>query len=328
LQSDLTADELATLAMHDSDGFVRFDAIQSLARDTILETYEALKSSGVSQPSYASFIEVYQSLLSRAEEDTAFAAELLSLPSEIELSQGLEDLDPGLLHQARETLKEEIASQCEDKLLDLYQSLSAASVSDGKSGIGARRLRGLILQLLGRLTHHSPLLMAHYKSSETMTDQIAALSAINDGSSADREEVLSDFYNRFKGNDLVIDKWFAVQAQSNRSDVLDSIKDLFDHPDFSYSNPNRLRSLVGSLGMVNAKAFHDPSGEGYHILLNALIKVDKINPQTAARLAIPLGRWERLEPKRQKLMKDCLEILRDTPGLSKDVGEIVSKSLE
>ena len=124
----------------------------------------------------------------------------------------------------------------------------------------------------------------------------------------------------------MIDKWFMVQALSSRDDTLKAVQKLLAHPDFSLVNPNRLRSLLGAFG-ANQRALHARSGEGYRFLANAILAVDKLNPQNAARLVPPLGRWKRFGPERQALMKAELERILATPGLSKDVFEQVSKSL-
>jgi aminopeptidase N len=142
----------------------------------------------------------------------------------------------------------------------------------------------------------------------------------------EREEALQAFYDRFRDDALVIDKWFALQAAAQRPDTIDQVLRLVGHPDFTMGNPNRLRALVGMFG-GNHWAFHNADGRGYDFLADMIIAADKLNPQIAARLVPAFGRWKRFEPKRSALMKAALERIVATPGLSKDVYEQVSKSL-
>jgi aminopeptidase N len=138
--------------------------------------------------------------------------------------------------------------------------------------------------------------------------------------------VVEAYYERFRDNGLVLDKWFSTQAFSIRPDTLDRVEQLSRHPDFTLTNPNRLRSLVGAMA-GNQLIFHDASGRGYRFLADMLLKVDALNPQTAAKLVPPLGRWRRFDEKRAALMRAELQRLLDSPGLSKDMFEQVSKSL-
>jgi aminopeptidase N len=159
-----------------------------------------------------------------------------------------------------------------------------------------------------------------------MTDRQGALSALANSDAPERAGALAAFYDRYRGDPLVLDKWFTVQAVSTRDDALDQVVALARHPDFTLANPNRMRSLVGAFG-ANQRAFHDRSGRGYRFLADMVLAVDRLNPQTAARLVPPLGRWRRFDPARQDLMKAELERIVATPGLSKDVFEQASKSL-
>jgi aminopeptidase N len=142
----------------------------------------------------------------------------------------------------------------------------------------------------------------------------------------ERQGALAAFYDRYRADPLVLDKWFAAQARATRADAIDTVEALARHPDFSLTNPNRLRSLVGAFA-ANQRAFHHPSGRGYRFLADTLLQVDKLNPQTAAGLVPPLGRWRRFGPDRQALMRAELERIVRAPGLSKEVFEQASKSL-
>jgi aminopeptidase N len=159
-----------------------------------------------------------------------------------------------------------------------------------------------------------------------MTDRQAALGVLVSLQASERQAALDAFYQRFHDDPLVLDKWFALQASAQRPDTVDQVLKLAQHPDFTMNNPNRLRSLAGVFG-ANHWAFHSLDGRGYAFLADMIIAADKLNPQIAARLVPPFGRWRRFEPNRAALMRQALERVAATPGLSKDVYEQVTKSL-
>ena len=159
-----------------------------------------------------------------------------------------------------------------------------------------------------------------------MTDRQGALGVLVSSETPEREEALDAFYERFHDDPLVLDKWFALQAAAQRPDTVDQVLKLAQHPDFVMTNPNRLRSLAGTFG-GNHWAFHRADGRGYAFLADMIIAADKLNPQIAARMVPPFGRWRRFEPKRAAMMREALERIAAAPGLSKDVYEQVSKSL-
>jgi aminopeptidase N len=168
--------------------------------------------------------------------------------------------------------------------------------------------------------------MRQFEQADNMTDRQGALGTLANSDAAERTNALDAFYDRYRDNALVLDKWFTVQALSTRNDTPDAVAALARHPDFTLSNPNRLRALVGAFA-ANQRAFHEPSGRGYRFLADTILAVDKLNPQTAARLVPPLGRWRRFDEARAKLIQAELQRIVGTPGLSKDVFEQASKSL-
>jgi aminopeptidase N len=159
-----------------------------------------------------------------------------------------------------------------------------------------------------------------------MTDRQGALGMLVSTETSERQAALDAFYERFHDDPLVLDKWFALQAAAQRPDTVDQVLKLAQHPDFTLSNPNRLRSLAGMFG-GNHWAFHSADGRGYAFLADMIIAADKLNPQIAARLVPAFGRWRRFEPRRSAMMREALERIVATPGLSKDVFEQASKSL-
>ena len=160
----------------------------------------------------------------------------------------------------------------------------------------------------------------------TARDLAVMAATLAHGDSDERVAALDIFYQRYRDDPLVLDKWFQVQAWSLRPDTVDAVKELAQHPDFTFANPNRVRSLYGALS-GNQAAFHQADGEGYRLIADLVIALDPKNPQTAARMIPPLGRWERFDEARAAMMKAELERILAQPGLSRDVTEQASKSL-
>jgi len=168
---------------------------------------------------------------------------------------------------------------------------------------------------------------AQYDAADNMTDRQGALMVLASLQTPERTHKLLDFYNRFRGNALVIDKWFALQASSLHPNVLEHVKALAEHPDFTLKNPNRVRSLYMPF-TGTAQGFHAASGEGYRLIADLILALDPLNPQTAARFVPPLGRWRRIEPGRAALMRKELERIAAAPKLSRDTFEQVTRSLD
>jgi aminopeptidase N len=217
----------------------------------------------------------------------------------------------------------------------LSGDLLAAHRSDGVEGDdlsprakGVRRLRTVALAMMSAADQAkaAELAKAQFDGADNMTDRQGGLGVLVSTETPVRKEALDAFYQRFHGDPLVLDKWFALQAAAQRPDTVDQVLKLAQHPEFTMNNPNRLRSLAGVFG-GNHWAFHSADGRGYAFLADMIIAADKLNPQVAARLVPPFGRWRRFEHKRAKMMRQQLERIAATPGLSKDVFEQVSKSL-
>ncbi len=193
---------------------------------------------------------------------------------------------------------------------------------------GVRLLRSVALGLIaaGDPEHGAALAKTQFYRADNMTDRQGALGILVSLGAPERDEALAAFYERFHSEPLVLDKWFALQAAAQRPDTVEAVERLTRHKDFTLANPNRLRSLAGTFG-ANQWAFNDASGRGYALLADLIIAADKLNPQVAARLITPYGRWRRFEAKRSGLMRAALERIAASPSLSKDVYEQASKTL-
>ena len=215
-------------------------------------------------------------------------------------------------------------------LRELYQSLkSNEPYEPDAASSGKRSLRNMCLRYLTAddKPETRKLAFEHYRSADNMTDKMGGLGPLTDMEGKEREEALHQFYEQWKHNPLVIDKWMSVQALSCRPDTLEQVKALMKHAAFSIENPNRVRSLVGQFVMNNQLRFHAASGEGYRFLADTVLALDKINPQVAARLAGSFETWRRFDDKRQALIRAELARIKATDGLSRNLFEIAEKTL-
>jgi aminopeptidase N len=322
VETDRGAADLAFLSARDDNPFARYEAMQQLMVDTL--TASVATGEADQEP----VIEAVRQTLGNGELDPAFIAEAVLLPSEAFVGDQMLVVDPEAIHAARERLRAALGSELENMWRSAYHANAANRFEYSPSAKGARRLRTVALGYIAASgAEDAPAMaMRQFDAADNMTDRQGALGTLANSDAAERTEALAKFYERYRDNALVLDKWFTVQALSTRSDTPDAVAKLAKHPDFTLGNPNRLRSLVGAFA-ANQRAFHEASGRGYRFLADMILDIDRLNPQTAARLVPPLGRWRRFDARRAKLMQAELQRIVDTAGLSKDVFEQASKSL-
>jgi aminopeptidase N len=325
LSSDLSDTDLLFLMAHDSDGFNRWDAgqayfqrlILSLARGTETEIPFAL-------------LNAFGSILTDRKSDKALLAKALTLPSEGYLAQFMEIVDVDGIHAARNRVITEIAKKYTAELKALYQENADTGPYDpSPASVGKRRLKAAALRYIQAADDAEAvgLAVTQYTAAKNMTDKVTALAILTDTQRPERQQVFEDFYQTWKSNPLVLDKWFSLQAISDRKDTPEAVLALTSHPDFTYKNPNRLRALVGAFSAGNQKWFHRNDGAGYKLLADTAITVGALNPSMAARLLTPLRQWRRYDAARRGLMESELRRILSQKGISNDVFEIVSKSL-
>lgn len=322
LESSRTPQELAFLSSHDDDPFARFEAMQQL-----MTSYLVAQVTGT--PADRDIIlQAVGAVLADEDIDRAFLAELLLLPSEAFLGDQMVEVDPQAIHDAREKLRGKIGVQFERKFRRLYKQCVPGDFSLDAEARADRKLRNVTLGYIAasQVEDAAELAFDQLREANNMTAMQGALSVLSHMDAKERNWAFEDFFKRFKDNALVLDKWFTLQAMSQRSDTVKRVESLAKHPDFTLSNPNRVRALYAGF-TSNPVRFHDPSGKGYQMLADMVIALDGQNPQTAARFIPSLGRWRRYERGRSELMRLALEKIAATPGLSKDVSEQVSKSL-
>jgi aminopeptidase N len=322
VEAERGAGELERLAQTDTDPFARFEAMQELMMRALVAGARGEASDA--EPVHRAV----DATLRSNSLDAAFKAEAIMLPGEALIADRLDVVDPDAIHTSREALRRELGSTLGDALLSAHRSDGVEGHDLSPAAKGIRRLRTVALSLFssGDERQGASLAKAQFDRANNMTDRQGALGVLVSLDAPERQAALDAFYDRFKDDALVIDKWFALQAAAQRSDTVDQVLRLSTHPDFKITNPNRLRALAGTFG-ANHWAFHSPDGRGYAFLADMILDADKINPQVAARLVPPLGRWRRYEPNRSEMMRKALERIASTAGLSKDVFEQVTKSL-
>ena len=315
LKYPYTEADLLHLMANDDDAFNRWEAAQRLASSTILEAQGS--------PSPA-FVEAARRIL--ADRDPAFVAEALTLPGESFLAEQMEIVDPDRLHDARNKLRRELSRSLKEEFLSLHEKLKVKGpYSPDPVSSGKRALRNLALGYLGELGQ-SAIAYEQYRNADNMTDAMAALGVLANLDCAEREAALEAFYDRWKEEPLVVDKWLAVQAGSRLPGTLQRVKELLAHPAFDLKVPNKVYALIRAFA-ANHVRFHAAGGEGYAFLADQVIALDALNPQVAARMARSFDRWKRFDPKRKDHAQRNLQRIRDAKGLSKDVAEIVGKAL-
>ena len=264
--------------------------------------------------------------------DPAFVAEAVLLPSEAFVGDQLAVVDPEAVHRARETLRQALGRRLEGQWREAYDG-AREPYAYTPIAKGLRRLRNVALGFIAAsgAGDWAKLAFTQFEAADNMTDRQGALTTLANGEGAtgegERVAALDIFYHRYADNPLVLDKWFQTQALSTRADTAATVAELVRHRDFTLANPNRARSVLGGFG-VNQRAFNGADGAGYRLLADQLIALDRLNPQTAAKLLPPLARWRRFEPARAALMRGELARIVATPGLSKDLFEQASKSLD
>jgi aminopeptidase N len=322
VESDRDAADLALLSAHDDDPFARYEALQQLMLDTLIARVDA------GAADFAPVVDAVRLALENPALDKAFVAEAVLPPSEAFIGDRMATVDPEAIHQAREALRVELGRLLEGQWRAAYLGSASNRFELTPAAKGARRLRSIALGFLmaGRAEDAPALAWDQFRGATNMTDRQGALAVLASSDAAQREDALAAFYARHKDDALVLDKWFTTQALSTRADALDQVLKLSQHPDFTLSNPNRARSLVGAFS-ANQRGFHSGEGRGYRFLADNILALDAINPQTAAKFVAPLGRWRRFGEERGALMRAELERIVAKPGLSKDVFEQASKSL-
>ena len=321
-------EELAFCMAHETDDFNRWEAGQRLSTRLILTLVDSINSgSELLLPDY--YVNACEKIVNDITLDKALIARALTLPSLMYIGEMMPVIDVDAIHQAREFIYTQLAQKLEYALQAVYQENVQDEYNLSPESMGERFLRNQALSYLMYLGGQGEVLAKQqYQSADNMTDQMAAFKSLVHHEAASSDETITAFYQQWNHDNLVMDKWFTVQATMPHASAKARVKQLFEHKDFDIKNPNRVRSLLGAFCSANPTCFHDTSGFGYELLEEYVEKIDAMNPQIASRLCVPLTRWKRYNETRQNLMKSALQRLISLPNLSKDVSELVEKSLK
>jgi aminopeptidase N len=332
VEDDLTEDDLIVLSRRDSDNFNRWQALQSLATRVLLRGVKAIRA-GRAPERNAGLIAAFGALIEDARAgriDPAFAALAMTLPSEADIAREIgEDVDPDAIHVARKTLRGGLGRAHSDALVELHRKLADSSpFSPDASAAGRRALRNGALALFvdGNVIDGLALAHGQLRDAGNMTERLGALATIALKPSSTREHTLDAFGRRYGMEPLILDKWFALQAQIPERDTLERVRALMSHRGFSMTNPNRVRALIGGFS-ANHTQFNRADGAGFALLEKVVVTLDPTNPQIAARLLTAMRSWRSLEDERRRQAEAMLKRIAAQPTLSPDVRDIVTRSL-
>jgi aminopeptidase N len=321
--------DLRLLFLHDTDGFSRWEAGQELALRAINHLVHAYQQ-GKALTVDPEFCTAFATILRDNTLDKAFITELLTLPSEAYLGEQMAVIDVDAIYTARRYLRETLAKQLKADWQKMYETNEGVGAfQHDLESIAKRSLKNTCLAYLMVTpdTDTVALCWHQFKNANNMTDKVSALALLANVDCKERIEALDLFYKAWKTDTLVLDKWFAVQARSELPDTLSKVKALMLDPTFDDKNPNKLRALIGTFTQANRVQFHNKNGEGYTFLTEQVCRLNSINPQVASRLLEPLTQWRKFDAARQTKMQACLQKIAQLPKLSKDIYELVTKSL-
>ncbi len=327
-QQPLTRSARAALMGRDADAFNRWEAGQALATEILLDMADSAKA-GAAPATDTIYLDAIGEVLARAEDDPAFAALMLLPPLENELAQAKAPVDPDAIYAARVALIRAVAAAHGATLHRLYRQFApTGAFSPDAAPAGRRSLRNAALRYLaaGDDDAAAELADSHYRAASNMTDMIAGLAALSRMNSPLRDAAFAYFYDRFRGDPLVLDKWLSLQAGSPLPGTIAGVRALMTHPAFDIKNPNRVRALVGAF-TGNHLRFHARDGRGYALVGETVRTLDGFNPQIAARLAGAFENWKRYDGERQALMRSEMETIAKMPGLSANLFEVTKKIL-
>lgn len=332
LSDDLSDADLLVLLQHDSDPFSRWEAGQRLALNRLLAATQA----GGALTLDDAFIAAMRDILRHPALDAAFKDMVLTPPSEAYVAEKLTVVDPQHIHTAREAMRMQLAAALRDDWAWAHEqhqipgAYTPDPASSGKRSLANLALSMLCLDAVARGDAVWPgRAFQRFKDAAHMTDRLGALAALVNSHAELATPALERFHAMFKGEALVIDKWFALQATAPEVDgrVFARALELLKHPDFSIRNPNRARSLIASLCMMNPAAFHRTDAAGYVFWADRVLELDAANPQLAARMARIMDRWSRLAEPYRGAAQQAISRVAAKPDLSSDVREIVSRAL-
>ncbi len=330
LIANLSGDDLRLLAARDSDPFNRWQAVQTLASQLLVANVKRLRA-GRDLEADEGLLDALGAILADSALEPAFIAETLSPPSEADIAREIgQDVDPDAIFGARAGLRALIGLHLNAALTENFQRMTTSGpYSPDAASIGRRALKNVCLDLLAATgeSHAIQLAAQQYRTADNMTDRMAALSTLNRHAGPERSAALDDFYDRYRHDPLIVDKWFALQASAPDAGTLARVRELTRHAAFSLGNPNRVRSLIGTFAQGNQIQFNRADGAGYDFVADQVLALDGSNPQTASRMTTAFRSWRMLEAGRRGKAEAALRRIAAHPELSRDVGDIAQRAL-
>ncbi|KFB10626.1 aminopeptidase N [Nitratireductor basaltis] len=318
------------LAQHDSDAFNRWQALNSLANEALIEAANQARNGTV--PGFDDELVSFPAGIAGDETlEPAYRALAITPPAEADIAREIGgNVDPDAIHRAREAYLDAVARSGATQMASVYDALADDGTFNPDAGhAGKRALRNVLLGLLMRAEGSPERGVVQYRSATNMTERLAALMEVTHrfANSPEASELLADFEGRYSDNPLVMDKWLTTQATIPGDGAAARVRELMKHSSFSLSNPNRVRALIGGFASGNQTGFHAADGTGYQLLAETILAVEELNPQVAARLAVTFRSWRSLEPHRQKLAREALATIAKAENLSRDLRDIVDRTL-
>lgn len=318
------------LSRHDSDLFNRWQALNGILMGELVTATREIRSGRTARFGKPT-LELMGEIAANADLEPAYRALAITLPGEADIAREIGDnIDPTSIHAAREALTSAIRRQNQAAFLRLYAELASdRAFSPDAASAGQRALRNALLGYLETGADGLSITDRHFRDAANMTDRLAGLTALvhRFGNASEAAAALQAFEDRFGQDALVMDKWFAVQASAPRKDAMETVRRLTGHKGFSFANPNRVRSLIGTFASANQLGFNREDGAGYAYLAHTLLQIDKNSPRLSARLATAMRAWRSLEAGRRKKAREALSGLAAEPAISVDLRDIVERTL-
>jgi aminopeptidase N len=320
-------EQLGKVMLGSPDEFARWDAGQKLFSDCIHNLAD--KTELQQKASIAQTVAMFEPIIEAKDISLALKSEILTLPSFEALFQQMDSVDIDVLNQSRKQLFKALAKTFQANWLHHYSAFEQQPYVYQSKQVEQRKMRNLALKYLtlSELPDVEQLLTHQFNHADNMTDSLGVLGAAQLGDLDLFEKLMLAFEQKWHGDPLVLDKWFALHANTDRSDILARISILMGHSQFTINNPNRVRALIGTFSFFNVAGFHNIDGTGYKFVADYLIKLNEVNPQIAARIITPLIQWQKVDKTRQQLMQHQLMRIGNTKGLSIDLFEKITKSL-
>jgi aminopeptidase N len=316
---------LRTLIQYESDGFARFEAMQRLLSLTMSGLMDAIRNNEPLNLTDA-LSHTFLALLEDTKIDLALKALMLQPLSFEAIVGDMKEIDVGIVLEAMDYFVKEVGVKFESQFKSLYSQLEKKTTTNKDAGaFGIRKLKNRCLSYLKETDNYVEIIQKQFETAKTMSDELCAFHLLAESDIQTASKAIDTFYKKWQADELVLDKWFTIQAVGHADATLERVKELMSNDAFQISNPNKVRALIGAFSNSNPRHFH--TEEGVDFLRDCIQQIDKLNPQTASRLVMPLTRWRRYNEHYRQPMKKALETLLATGELSKDVAEVVSKSI-